>query len=129
MVFKLILTAWIFSFCLAKELLNQKDSEKIGHNIPIDITEKFSDSKMNEQDFFASDIDLGINQDPIIKRSYFMCLFRYCPIEMRLKLMQMYNSDSDLASISHLNHLQIKRKYLLEKKREKNFRDFISMRY
>ena len=129
MVYKLVLIAWILNFCLTKEINNQKDIDRINQNIPLDLAEKFSDSSMNEQDYFLSEKDMATNQDPIVKRSYFMCLFRYCPVEMRLKLMQMYNQDSSSNLISHLKNLETKRNYFLDKKREKNFRDFISMRY
>lgn len=133
MVFKYLIIAWFFKFCLAKQLHEQisKDIvDKLAQNERLELADKYSDSEMemDYQDYLNLDNDLTA-QEPIAKRSYFMCLFRHCPIEMRLRLMKMYKSDQNSDSISHYKHIQTKRNYLLGKRREKNFRDFISMRY
>ncbi|RNA13882.1 hypothetical protein BpHYR1_017218 [Brachionus plicatilis] len=129
MVFKLIVMAWIFKSFLAKEFQDQTNKdimERISQNIPLDLDEKYPNLEMDDQDYFLLNKDWNV-RDRTMKRSYFMCLFIHCPVDMQLKLIQMYNSEQK--PDSNYKHLQTKRNYFLGKKKEKNFRDFISMRY
>ena len=64
-----------------------------------------------------------------VKKYYYLCLVKKCSTETKSKMMHFLAALSDDEQVLALARTLNKRNFFVDKKKEKNFKDFISMRY
>lgn len=145
MLFRLILFVWL---CESFLMANYYSSNELNEKLENDLADKYENTigdKETYQDYLYNtdgekdtDYLLEKYQDTIqstksiingIKKAYTNCLIRNCSFEEKLNVLKLIKLADKSMSSSRAPHKRNLPRAPVEKKKEKNFRDFISMRY
>ncbi|CAF0746469.1 unnamed protein product [Brachionus calyciflorus] len=138
MFFKLLIFSWM-CHCLLMAKLSDYDSDgEFDQKLDTSLQGLFekNNHKLNEIDEHDLEYPTELSDDlsnkslneisNTARKAYVFCLFKHCNIDMKLRIMKLlFSSKIEEQFLKQLP----KRNFYVDKKKEKNFRDFISMRY